>query len=345
MAEGGAGGRLGYRPALDGLRAVAITLVVCLHSWTTPKGGELGVDLFFVLSGFLITRLLMEEHRATGTFSLRSFYKRRVRRLMPALLVMLTVSNLVALASGNDRLLFPTLAGLTYTTNLLAATHHYTGSGGLEHLWSLAEEEQFYLLWPSVLIVLLRFRRRIVITVLLVVFAAAVAHECWLVLHGADGARLGNGPDTRADGLIAGCLLAVSWEFVSSRVAGALVVALAPLAYVAIVDVPVGTPQLNLGLLAAVAVFFAAIVRLAIDPGPLAWMLGLPPFRFLGRISYSLYLWHPPIFAAFGVATAAVDVKLGAIALSLLVAAASYRLIEQPFRHRSRRPAAALTPA
>jgi peptidoglycan/LPS O-acetylase OafA/YrhL len=157
----GGGRALGYRPALDGVRGIAIALVVGFHAFGWPGAGTLGVDLFFVLSGFLITAILIEEHGRTGTISIRGFYRRRARRLLPALFAMLTPYLLlagVAVLVGQGSTVFLALAGaLTYTSNIIVAVDPSAVPAGLIHLWSLAAEEQFYLIWPLLLLSLLRF--------------------------------------------------------------------------------------------------------------------------------------------------------------------------------------------
>src|SRR5436190_10898544 len=142
--------RLGRRPALDGLRGIAIALVVGFHAFNWPRAGTLGVDLFFVLSGFLITTLLLEERNRTGKIDIAAFYTRRARRLLPALLVMLLpflFLGLVSAAAGSFRR--PLFVGLgaaaTYTSNIVVMHDQSAVPAGLVHLWSLAAEEQFYL--------------------------------------------------------------------------------------------------------------------------------------------------------------------------------------------------------
>jgi peptidoglycan/LPS O-acetylase OafA/YrhL len=160
-------GRLGHVPALDGIRGLAIALVVSMHAFGFPAGGFIGVDLFFVLSGFLITTLLLEEVEATGRISLRDFYERRVRRLLPALLVLLIVYSVVEAARG--RSVLPAVAGLFYFSNFSNFLHLTAWrTNALDHLWSLAEEEQFYLVWPPILILLVRWRRLLAPLLLLV---------------------------------------------------------------------------------------------------------------------------------------------------------------------------------
>ncbi|HEX4518281.1 MAG TPA: acyltransferase [Gaiellaceae bacterium] len=330
------------RPALDGLRAVAITLVVCVHAFGRPSGGYLGVDLFFVLSGFLITRILLEEHDRLGRISLRSFYARRARRLLPGLVAMLAVYSVVA-ASVGEHPLVPTLEGLLYCTNFFVAFGGETSP--VNHLWSLAAEEQFYFVWPLALVALLRFRRQWVVPTLLGILGAAAVYEVVLTVGGANGVRLDYGPDTRADGLIAGCLLAACWSKRKRPRVRLAAVAATPVIVLCLIKLQPTTPALHLGILTLIALYFAALVQIATEDGMFARVLAASPVAYLGRISYSLYLWHLPIIVALGAATASVGVGIAAVAISLVAAAASYHFIEQPFlRNRKRGPTAVRQP-
>jgi peptidoglycan/LPS O-acetylase OafA/YrhL len=159
-------GRLGYVPALDGLRGIAILLVLGYHVGWIP-GGFLGVDVFFVLSGFLITTLLLEEWGQSGAIDLRAFYVRRVRRLLPALLVLLaTLGMLAAFEAADGRvgegeaIASSITVCLLYVANIWRASGHFL-TGPLTQMWTLAQEEQFYLLWPPLLLLGLRFRVRL----------------------------------------------------------------------------------------------------------------------------------------------------------------------------------------
>ena len=160
---------LGYRPALDGLRGVAILAVLAVHTshlfgWSMLKGGSIGVDIFFVLSGFLITSILLNEWNNKGSISLRKFYLRRCLRLVPALLLLVVVVHLTAnfLLSPEEaaQTRFATPFALVYATDFVIAFAPNIQLGALKHTWSLAMEEQFYLLWPPLLILLLKLEPR-----------------------------------------------------------------------------------------------------------------------------------------------------------------------------------------
>jgi peptidoglycan/LPS O-acetylase OafA/YrhL len=319
---------LGYVPALDGLRGVAIALVVSHHFFGWPFGGSLGVDLFFCLSGFLITTLLLEERAATGVVSLRGFYIRRARRLFPALAALLIFYLVADAARGANGLRMVAEAGL-YAGNLVQAFSHPNPllHHGLDHLWSLAEEEQFYAVWPLALLAVLRGRRPIVTVGLLL--AALVTYRYGLVTTGHTGQRLYMGPDVHAEGLMGGSLLALirfRRRLVVPEILAQLSVSVLVLA--ALVAQPL-TRQWDWGLplfeLAAVMVVAAAVTETGA-----ALMLSWRPLVWLGTISYSLYLWHPVMQWMFSWNDRAVTLPL-----SVLMAWGSYRLIEQPFRRRS----------
>jgi peptidoglycan/LPS O-acetylase OafA/YrhL len=320
--------RLGYVPALDGLRGLAILLVVSHHFTGWPWGGSIGVDLFFVLSGFLITTLLLEQQFQTGRIALASFYRRRARRLFPALAVVLLFYLVADAARGENGLRMVAEAGL-YVGNIVQAFVHPNPllHHGLDHLWSLAEEEQFYLVWPVALIGLTRSRRPIVW--LAGLLAALVAYRLAIVAGGARGQRLYMGPDLHAEGLAAGALLALIRvrrpSFAVPEIVAQLSLAVFLLA--ALVAQPLSVPW-GWGLpvieLAAVGLVSAAVTETG-----LAEILTARPLVWLGLISYSLYLWHPVVQWLFDGHYRAVTLPL-----SVLVAWASYRYIEQPFRRR-----------
>ncbi|MGH3127386.1 MAG: acyltransferase family protein [Gaiellaceae bacterium] len=335
--------RLGYQPALDGLRAVAITSVVSVHAFGFPASGGLGVDLFFVLSGFLITTLLLDERARSGSVSLVGFYRRRALRLLPALLVFVAVYLVVALlvattsretTSGH---LGGALVGILYVSNLVQAG----GSDlpdGLVHLWSLSAEEQFYLLWPALLLgSLIVFRRRLwpLAAMLVAGIVAVQALQFSLLFGAAPSVRLVYGPDARAGSILVGCLLAV---VLSRRVRPVLgwrtsAVALAVFVVILFTSLERATfagPMLIFGCACA------ALVVIALDPqSVLGRVLSVAPLVGLGKISYSLYLWHMPILVWFGAHNGRLELRDGAaVAVALVAALASYHLVERPFLRR-----------
>jgi peptidoglycan/LPS O-acetylase OafA/YrhL len=328
--------RLGYVPALDGLRGIAIALVVTLHYTDWPYGGAYGVDLFFVLSGFLITTLLLEEREKTGRIRLGRFYVRRARRLFPALALMLAAYLVfAAVVRGQNALLRVAEYGL-YGGNIYSAFVRPAGPSGLGHLWSLAVEEQFYLVWPVCLLVLLRTRRPGRWLALLL--AALVCYRFALIAGHASSDRLYFPPDTRSEGLLLGCLLAFARRngFVAREwVAKAGLMLAVPAVLVG--QFRFGLPVFELGAVALVA---AGVAKTE-----LAGLLSWRPLVGLGKISYSLYLWQSPVGWAFVPVplASAWHLRPPALAVSLALAYASYRLVELPFRARAGRTAAVAT--
>jgi peptidoglycan/LPS O-acetylase OafA/YrhL len=280
--------------ALDGLRAVAVLLVFGLHGFVPGFiGGYVGVDIFFVLSGFLITQLLLRQQQKTGRIDLARFYANRWVRLAPALFVMLVCFAVYAvLVLGMRPMLDEVVPALTYVTNL--ARSRLGHPVWLGHTWSLGLEEQFYVVWPLGLIGLLRLRLglRGVRAGLLLVLLAMVAWRFWLFQHGAAIMRVYDGFDTHGDGLIVGCLLATAGASLRARVAAFWPLGVAVLAFV-VVAVPWTTPVLYQGGLLLIALAAASVIAAACSPGMApAWVLAWGPLRWLGRISYGAYLWH-----------------------------------------------------
>jgi peptidoglycan/LPS O-acetylase OafA/YrhL len=299
--------KLGYVPALDGVRGIAILGVVLFHLFGFMPGGFLGVDLFFVLSGFLITTLLLED----GT--LARFYSRRVRRLVPALVVLLVICSPLG---------WRLIAESVYLGNFFGAF----GSGhinetGLGPLWSLAEEEQFYLVWPLLLLVLGGSRRRLIVG-LSVLFVLLVCYRAGLAWSGVSMRRLYYAPDTHADGLVLGCLAALVRPKVTS-VYGRVGLVVAALFYF------VGAwtkPWIAYGL----PIFEIASVLLIVAAADgLLPELKLRLLVWLGLISYSLYLWNQPVRFYFQSRHPWIE-----LAVAVGIAVFSYQFVEQPFRKR-----------
>jgi peptidoglycan/LPS O-acetylase OafA/YrhL len=343
--------QLGYRPALDGVRGLAIAIVVGFHAFGWPGEGTLGVDLFFVLSGFLITTLLLEEHEATGKIRIRGFYGRRARRLLPALFAMLVPFVILAAgtAAATGSLRSPLVVGLasalTYTSNIVVAADPSAASAWMIHLWSLAAEEQFYLVWPLLLTVLMRIGGpRLIGRGLLMLLMLAVVYRLQLLARGASIERLYYGPDTHPDSLLVGCLFGCYfsrgrlplWITSSARardVASALSLMLIVAAAVLLKHVPerlAYETQLVPTVFALVAGLF---IVCAVTGGTLVSRgLSLRPLVFLGQISYSLYLWHVPLLVAFAGVHRTFEFRtIAAVAAAVAFASCSRKFIELPF--------------
>lgn len=343
---------------LDGLRAIAVLAVILFH--LTPGfvvGGYIGVDIFFVISGFLITGLLVRE-RDSGRIHFGRFWLRRARRLLPALGIVLVVGASAALLIGGDVLvgLRGQLFGAgTFSYNWLDIRR---GSGYFNdatpelfrNLWSLAVEEQFYVVWPLVLAVVLlirstKFRVGFAIAVAFASLTAMVA----LYVPGADSTRVYYGTDTHSFGLAIGAALALlvharpasTWTPAARRLVTILGVAALPalglLAWYLSADATV----VYQGGLALVSVLTAFAIAAATQPGAvLGRVLDVAPLRWIGRRSYGLYLWHWPVFVLLAAALPNFTYDdtglwiLGGCALSITgaVAALSYRYVESPIR-------------
>lgn len=350
-------------PGLDGLRALAVTAVVLFHAdFYWARGGYLGVDLFFVISGFLITGLIAREVDATGRFDLRNFYWRRARRLLPACWLMIAVVVMVAAWAARDalpRLRSDAVASFFYVSNweLLHSQVSYFEAIGrpplLLHLWSLAIEEQFYIIWASLaFIVLPRIGRRalaalaIVLALASIAWTAVLAHQMGYPAHG-DPSRLYFGTDTHGFTLLLGSALGLLfWPQARAAPPGATTRALGWLFGLLTLGVMLAlfamlgenTPTLYPWGLLGAAVVAAALIVVATRPS-LAFgrCLDNPVMRWVGERSYGIYLWHWPIFMLTrpGIDLRGLDqgeVLVLRIVLTLVVAAASYRWLEMPVR-------------
>jgi peptidoglycan/LPS O-acetylase OafA/YrhL len=326
--------RLGYRPGLDGVRGVAILSVAVAHAFYQwlPGGGVVGVHLFFALSGFLITSLLIDERASTGGTGFAGFYLRRARRLLPALFAFLAVWSVIALVRGDGARLAAAGWSVAYVANWAKAW------GGnlheLSHMWSLAVEEQFYLVWPVLLAAGWRFGRRGLLILTALAFAAAMVWRYLMWRNGASYVRVYNGSDTVAASLLAGCLAAQIRQLpvaVSlARVAPACWAVLVLLAYlpttnreyVVVTVLPLGA-QLTPSILLH-ATNGSRILEMA-------WL------RRLGVLAYSLYLWHVPLLRWVQPNVYDQPRRLAAaaaLAVAFAIAAASYRWVETPWLHR-----------
>jgi peptidoglycan/LPS O-acetylase OafA/YrhL len=371
------GEKLGYRPALDGLRALAVVAVLLYHGgvgWAS--GGFLGVDVFFVLSGFLITTLLVEEWRSTGRLRIGAFYGRRARRLLPPLvpvLVFVAVAAVVALpAAQRPSIRADMLASVGYVMNWrLVAAHQgyfdaFAGLSPLKHAWSLAVEEQWYLVWPVVVGLLLGRRggRRRVVLAGVVTVALGSASALWmraLASPTVDPSRVYYGTDTRAQELLVGAAVAFAcavagsviiragWARRMTDVAG--LGGLVALAWL-VPHVDDGSRWLYEGGMFAISLAVGIIVLAGAQrEGVVPRLLSVRPLRYVGLLSYALYLWHFPVYVVASAERTGLEgtsLLLFRLVVSFAAAALSHHLLEAPIRMRRLplwRVATVLTPA
>jgi peptidoglycan/LPS O-acetylase OafA/YrhL len=304
-----------YEPELDGLRAAAVLLVMAGHARLLgfADGGLVGVTIFFVLSGYLITGVLISD-RARSITELGPFYLRRAARLLPALAILLMVVSVVAIAVGSwSQVATGLITATLYVANFADASG--ANMGPLEHTWSLATEEQFYFIWPAVLLVLGPSRRLVGLVVITIGVSAGIR-----ALSASDDATLWSIfhlPVTRADALLVGCAARL---LKLGRPSSAL--ALAAMTFLTLIVAAGLSPAVTIRYL-LLPVAIGALVILLARPA----ILGLPPLVAIGRISYGLYLWHYPLAVVFG--------PIGILA-AFPVAAVSFVLAEQPIRESVR---------
>ena len=345
--------RLGYRPALDGIRAIAILLVLALHG-RLLHGGFLGVDIFFVLSGFLITALLVQDWERTHANPLPRFYVRRARRLLPALAVAVAgVALIYAALPHVSRGLgfgvsFAAVAG--YAGNWVTAFARPNPLGLLSHTWSLAIEEQFYLVWPVLLVIALRRQcPQRLLGLLVLGLAAASALDRYLTWRGGHPAWAYYRTDTHADGLLLGCATllilfsagAKSLRTLLQRTGFPLVgLAILVLAVYELRSDSAATLEYGITLVNVAAATLIAHVVLA-PASNIARVLALRPLAWIGARSYGIYLYHFPLFLLVAPQTVHLD-KYSFVAIAttitLVAAAVSYRFIERPFLARTQYP-------
>lgn len=346
-----AASRLGYRPELDGLRAIAIALVLLAHAFDWPKGAFIGVDMFFALSGFLITTLLLEEWRVHGAISLRHFYLRRYYRLFPALAVLIAVYVLYVVLfvhGGVGMRLRGAGFGISYLANWVQAFHLPFPDSEIGYLWTLGVEEQFYLIWPALLILLLKRGMGLEGTAwaLLGMIAALVVWKNLLISSGTDPARIYFGTDTRFDQLLVGCLAGTlyvlhpralrssRWLQVATLGAGLF------LLYRVFKREPwtFWTQRITLTFVAIATV--VVIYSCVTDSFPLLRRaLSMRWLVFVGTISYSLYLWHVPanVLMRDVLHLTTWQLAVAEFALTFAIACASYFAVERTFLKRRKR--------
>jgi peptidoglycan/LPS O-acetylase OafA/YrhL len=333
-----------YNPSLDGLRAVAVFIVMAAHGgWGFLRSGDIGVDIFFVLSGYLITSILSAEAEARGCISLRNFYMRRVLRLAPCLVMVVAFFVISTYLLQHQVPWSNALIALTYTANW-AATINDDKLNAVAHCWSLATEEQYYLIWPFVIALLERTQRGALTKGLLLLNLALLFALYRFSMVGTFSAgRIYFGLDTHIDGLILGSALSyllrsgINLRFAAYAVPPSLIgLALIP-HFLSWRD-----PLMGKYGFALVAVMSALIITTLVTrrEALITRLLRTRPLVFIGRISYGLYLWHLPIFVALAPFLPHASFRVSfllKLAVTLTVACASYYLVELPFLRLKRR--------
>lgn len=356
--------RLGHRPALDGVRGVSILVVLFEHGYLFlyGRGGFLGVDIFFVLSGLLITALLAQEWQEKNSISFKKFYTRRALRLLPALFALVIFTTIQVL-------LFPPEVGrLPVFRHLLGVLFYVENWAGgytvIGHTWSLSIEEQFYIVWPLVLFLLLKLglSPRKILLILFAAISLVVVHRARLFYqrYGVISTpydlrfhfdfRLYTGTDTRCDSLLVGCAagILISWRMIPNsasllKILRVIVFISCVVMGLAIIFVPVYWSYLYYGGFTLIAIAIASIlVLLMLSPGALIsrvlqWRL----LTWFGRLSYSLYLWHVTVYSFYMVHFGPLPIKSYTLrifiplaikfACSVVVACASFYLLEKRF--------------
>jgi peptidoglycan/LPS O-acetylase OafA/YrhL len=348
--------RLSYITGLDGIRAVAVMAVLFYHAnFPWALGGFLGVETFFVLSGFLITSLLLTEWQRTNGIDLKNFWLRRARRLLPAVWVLLLALPALAVVFARDAL--PRLqedipAALFYITNwvyIVREVPYFEAFGRpplLQQLWSLAVEEQFYLLWPLILLFLLRIAKSNRYGLLLGTFALTALFALWMAAlysPDVDPLRIYYGTDTRAAGFLIGAMLAMIWSprQASRKTGRGLPEALGWAGLLALMlfynKLNEFQPFLYRGGILLTALASSLLIIGASTPTTLiSRLLEIRPLRWIGTRSYSIYLWHWPVFMltrpSFDIQLPTLWIRIGQVGITFLLAELSYRWVETPVR-------------
>jgi len=327
---------------LDGLRAFAVAAVVIFHALGDRfPGGFLGVDIFFVISGFIITRVLLQEQAETNGISIKRFYIRRIIRLWPAFFALLLA---VVAAQTIENVIVNKMEYSTYVLTTFAAASamnwirafDFSGGGILGHTWSLSVEEQFYLIWPALLTALIGMKKKKILLIVISIASISILWRICLVLDGATAARTYNGLDTRLDALLIGCALAI---FGAENIAARWVRTFIPvcLGFIGLAfTVTWQSIFLNTVGFTLVALMAALLVFSAARPDPIVTaVLGNRLAVWLGARSYSLYLWHYPMLHWMGLTGLPAKISIPAAVLaSLLAADLSYRFVERPLLKR-----------
>jgi len=344
--------RIPFRPDVEGLRAVAVTLVVLYHAGLPfLPGGLIGVDIFFVVSGYLVTSLLTREADVSGEITLVGFYARRARRLLPAATVVVVVVCLTEAILASPlvqyRILKDAAATMVYSSNIyfshMKRSYFFPGvpPSPLIHTWSLAVEEQFYIVWPLILLFLVRLRASVKVRVLFLALLTLGSFAAFLWLLGFSETEAFFQAPARAWEFSAGGLASfvpIPWLNRNKNlckwagIAGLLALILSAALFTTSEKFPT-----YLALIAVIASAAVLLAGAATSNSPTTGLLKLPPFQYLGRISYSLYLWHWPVLniAKEALSNDSLTLDVACILGSILLAALTYAFVEKPIRNQT----------
>jgi peptidoglycan/LPS O-acetylase OafA/YrhL len=332
-------------PALDGVRALAVFLVVFYHFGFDAVPGDVGVTIFFVLSGFLITTLLLKENDRTGTVRFSAFYRRRMLRIFPAFYAYWLISVGITILRKRPMDWGPTISAFFYASNYYLGLVRGHSEHFLAHTWSLAIEEQFYLLWPCVFWLLRKDLKRLTWALAAIIVTVWIYRAALCLAFNVTASYLYHAFDTRADHLMIGCLTAVLVKrgalrgFIRAACASSWLPAIASvlLAVAIFLPIPGHQNQYKFAVSYAIQPVLIAllILQLVVLSDTRAWgWIENPALKFLGRISYPIYLWQALTLATARRLTEAfpVVVQLAfAVAVTIAVAWASYQFVEKPF--------------
>ncbi len=340
--------RITYLPCIDGVRAFSILAVIMFHGGIPfLSGGFIGVDIFFVISGFLITSLLIKEKEKTGRINIMNFFLRRIFRLVPALIVLLLVFNIFSVFALEKDI---AVENFLDSFIVLFYSADWTRAMGLQrpdwlgHAWSLSVEEQFYIIWPFIFIALLKVSKNYLSIALIVLTMALASFACRVVftLHGFHPDRLYNGLDSRADALLIGCLcsllLSSEWyPWVLTKLKSIHVlfyISLITLVTSAIVSRWTSPRMFYLGyfIIAMCAAIIIIKLTISVNNSVIEKALTQPVIVWIGKISYGLYLWHYPIFKIMRFYEySRVTTFIFGTAFTFIFSVLSYYFIERPF--------------
>ena len=340
--------RLGKRPELDGIRGLSVLAVMAWHvALPYVKAGNIGVDVFFVLSGFLITTLLLQEWEKNGTINLKNFYIRRGLRLFPVLFVVMLLYAVYATfceepiqAANTYKYIAATLFYVANWVQVIFGLHHPV----LGHTWSLAVEEQFYIFYPLLLIGFLRLKidHRWLLLFFAILILGVILNRFWIWEGEMSYDRAHMSLDTRADALLIGCLVAVlmvngflprkRWVLILVRILSICSVCFLCGLIIGGVSDEIYY-KYGIATFAALSVGFVILDLMGEPLKLMKWFLQNPALAWTGRLSYGLYLWHIPVFFWLGThhSWSGLRVQGTRFASVFLVAAASFYFIEQPF--------------